>query len=119
MSRVFIIDDHPGFVDAARKLLTAEGFDVVGAASDGTSGVAGVAADRPDVVLLDIQLPDIDGFEVARRLEELSPAPAVVLTSTRDAMDYGSRVDAAPASGFIAKAELTGPRLAAMVRTPA
>jgi DNA-binding NarL/FixJ family response regulator len=113
--RVLIIDDHPGFVDAAKRLLTAEGFDVVGDAPDGLSGVARVQRDGPDVVLLDIQLPDIDGFEVARRLEALSPRPTVVLTSSRDALDYGTRVANAPASGFIRKADLTGEALTAVI----
>jgi DNA-binding NarL/FixJ family response regulator len=115
MPSVMIIDDHAGFVDAARKLLSTEGFDVVGDAPDGQSGVALVEQMHPDVVLLDIQLPDIDGFEVARRLVDITPSPAVVLTSSRDALDYGSRVGAAPARGFIGKAELTGKRLAALV----
>lgn len=115
MPTVMIIDDHRGFVSAARKMLAAEGFDIVGEAFDGESGVAMAEQKRPDVVLLDIQLPDIDGFEVARRLEALDPRPAVVLTSSRDAVDYGPRVTAAAAHGFIGKADLTGARLTEVV----
>lgn len=115
MTTVLIIDDHPGFVSAAHRLLTSEGFEVIGEAFDGLSGVGLAAQLSPDIVLLDIQLPDVDGFEVARRLMELDPAPTVVLTSTRDATDYGSRVRSAAAKGFIGKAELSGARLAAVV----
>lgn len=115
MTTVLIVDDHPAFVSAAHRLLAAEGFDVVGEAFDGLSGIALARQVGPDVVLLDVQLPDVDGFEVARRLFELDPAPTVVLTSTRDATDYGSRVRSAAAKGFIGKAELSGARLAALV----
>lgn len=115
MPTVLIIDDHAGFVSVARQLLTAEGFDVVGEAFDGESGIAMAGRLQPDVVLLDIQLPDIDGFEVSRRLMALNVAPTVVLTSSRDAVDYGSRVAAAAAHGFIGKADLTGARISALV----
>lgn len=115
VTSLVIVDDHAGFVSAARRLLTAEGFEVVGEASDGASGVALAAAVHPEVVLLDIQLPDIDGFEVARRLGSLDPAPTVVLISSRDAADYGSQVGDAAARGFIGKADLSGSRLAALL----
>lgn len=117
MSKVLIIDDHPAFVKAAGQLLAADGFEVVGQAFDGLSGVALAERLRPEIVLLDIQLPDIDGFEVARRLVALDPPPTVVLTSSRDATDYGSRVGRAPAKGFIGKADLSGARLAALVES--
>lgn len=115
MPSLLIIDDHAGFVRAASTMLAAEGFDVIGDAADGLSGVSLVERNRPEVVLLDIQLPDIDGFEVARRLQRLDPAPSVVLTSSREAADYGSRVYTAPARGFICKGDLTGRRLAALL----
>lgn len=115
MPSLVIIDDHAGFVRAARTMLAAEGFDVIGDAPDGRSGVALVEQARPDVVLLDVQLPDIDGFEVACRLHQLDPAPLVVLTSSRDAADYGTRVGTSPARGFVGKADLTGDRIAALV----
>lgn len=112
MTRVLIIDDHPAFASAAGRLLRSGGYDVVGGASDGCSGVELARELHPDVVLLDIQLPDIDGFEVAARLRELDPAPSVVLISSRDATDYGTRVADAAACGFIGKADLTGARVA-------
>lgn len=115
MPKVLIVDDHRPFVTAAGPLLAAAGFEVVGEAFDGVSGVALAEQLQPEVVLLDIRLPDIDGFEVARRLVALDPAPTVVLTSSRDAQDYGRRVERAPAKGFIGKADISGERLAALV----
>ena len=113
---LLIVDDHPGFRSLARKLLEAGGFQVVGEAADGLGAVAIARELRPDVVLLDIQLPDIDGFEVLARLRDHAAGPAVVLTSTRDRADYGERVDHSGASGFIPKAELSGAAVLAVIR---
>ena len=112
---VLIVDDHDGFRESARALLEAEGFAVVGDAADGAAALAAALRLRPDVVLLDVQLPDVDGFAVAERLAALSEPPRVVLISSRDAAAYGSRLDAAPACGFLAKRELSGASLAALV----
>jgi len=112
---VLIVDDHDGFRESARALLEAEGFAVVGDAADGASALAAVRQLRPDVVLLDVQLPDLDGFAVAERLAGLGEPPRVVLTSSRDAASYGPRLDAARACGFLAKRELSGASLAALV----
>ena len=109
---VVIVDDHAEFRAAARALLEAEGFDVVGEAADAAGAVAVAARLRPRVVLLDIQLPDRDGFAVA---DELAEGPQVVLTSSRDARAYGRRLAMAPVRGFIAKRELSGQALAALV----
>lgn len=114
--RVLLVDDHDGFRSAARALLVSEGFRVVGEAADGVSGVA--AADRlaPDVVLLDVGLPDIDGFEVARRLAAGSrPTPVVVLVSARIAASYRRRLIGSPVRGLLSKADLTGPALMALL----
>jgi DNA-binding NarL/FixJ family response regulator len=113
---VLIVDDHDGFRDSARALLEAEGFTVVGDAGDGAAAVAAVALLRPDVVLLDIQLPDADGFTVAERLAAGPDPPRVVLISSREAAAYGRRVGEAPVRGFLAKSELSGAALAALVR---
>ena len=113
---VLIVDDHDGFRESARALLEAEGFTVVGDAADGAAAVAAVARLRPDVVLLDIQLPDADGFAVAGQLAVGPGPPRVVLISSRDAAAYGPRLAAAPACGFLAKRELSGASLAALVR---
>ncbi len=108
---VLIVDDHAGFRGMAWRMLEDAGFDVVGEASDGESALVAVARLNPQLVLLDIQLPDINGFAVARRLAEVSTETVVVLTSSRSASDYGSRLAHSPARGFISKAELSGPVL--------
>ena len=110
---VLIVDDHAGFRHAARALLEADGFDVVGESSTGTEGLADVGAAAPEVVLLDVGLPDLDGIEVAGRLKACpGGGPAVVLTSSRDASDYPPHFEHCGARGFIAKAELSGDALA-------
>src|SRR5207245_1766111 len=100
---LLIVDDHAGFRGFARTLLESEGFEVAGVAADGESALAAVDELRPDVVLLDVQLPGIDGFEVARRIAAAARPPSVVLTSTRDASDYHTRLAESPVRGFIAK----------------
>jgi DNA-binding NarL/FixJ family response regulator len=112
---VVIVDDHAGFRSSARALLEAEGFDVVGEADDGASALAAVDLLRPRVVLLDIQLPDIDGFEVAERLAGAGDPPVVVLISTRAISAYRRRLARSPARGFISKSELSGNALSALV----
>jgi CheY-like chemotaxis protein len=112
---VLIVDDYASFRTRARELLESVGYEVVGEAADGVSAIAAARELRPDMILLDIVLPDIDGIEVARRLAREPNAPAVVLTSTRDGSDFGRRLRDAPALGFIPKAELSGPALALLV----
>jgi len=112
---VLIVDDHAGFRTRARELLESEGFEVVGEAADGDSALAATAQLVPDVVLLDVQLPDIDGFEVAKRLTSAGGGPTVVLVSSREAADFGSLVRTSGARGFIAKGELSGARLRSLL----
>ena len=112
---VLIVDDHREFRESASALLEAEGFAVVGEAADGDEAIAAVGRLRPQVVLLDIQLPDLDGFAVAERLASASDPPRVVLISSREAAAYGPRLDEAAAQGFIPKRELSGSALAALV----
>ena len=109
--RVLIVDDHQPFRDAARRLLTASGFEVVPDAVDGAGALRSVRTLRPDVVLLDVQLPDTTGFDLARQLSRTRQPPAVVLISGRSSADYGRLVERSGACGFIDKAELSGPRL--------
>jgi len=111
---VLIVDDHDGFRESARALLEAEGFAVVGCAPDGASALAAVRRLRPEVVLLDVQLPDLDGFAVAEQLAAVPGPPRVVLISSRDAAAYGRRLGTAPVCGFLAKRELSGASLAAL-----
>ena len=111
---ILIVDDHPSFRAFARDLLESEGFDVIGESEDGQSGLRSALASRPDVVLMDVQLPDMSGFEATRRiLTEL--ATAVVLVSTRDESDYGDDIESSGAAGFVPKAELSGARIRQLV----
>jgi CheY-like chemotaxis protein len=103
---VLIVDDNAVFCASARMLLEREGYEVDEAA-DGVTGIERAAALEPDLVLLDVQLPDIDGFEVAEQLARTESAPPVILISTRDASDYGSLVAASPTRGFISKSTLS------------
>jgi DNA-binding NarL/FixJ family response regulator len=112
---VLIVDDHAAFRASARALLQAEGFEVVGEAADGAGAVAAVAVLRPEIVLLDIQLPDLDGLAVAEQLAAAPDPPAVVLISSRDAAAYGPRLRRTPARGFIPKSGLSGEALAALI----
>ncbi|HLY50852.1 MAG TPA: response regulator transcription factor [Solirubrobacteraceae bacterium] len=115
MATVLIVDDHATFRSSARRLLEAEGFEVVGEAVDGESALEEAAALAPDVVLLDVQLPDINGFEVASRMTDSDAGPAVILISSRDGQDFGPMIKASGALGFVAKAELSGERLRALL----
>jgi len=112
---VLIVDDHVEFRRVARVLLETDGFQVVGEAADGASAIAEAARLRPQLVLLDVQLPDLDGFAVATRLAALAVPPQVVLTSSRSAGSFRRRLAASPALGFVAKSELSGEALAAFV----
>lgn len=112
--RVLIVDDHASFRSSARFLLEAEGYQVVGEAEDGRSGIAEAEKLEPEVVLLDVLLPDVDGFEVASELNARGLA-VVVLISSRDGRDFGSLVERSGARGFIAKTELSGDSLAALL----
>jgi DNA-binding NarL/FixJ family response regulator len=104
--RVLIVDDHQPFRAVARELLESAGYIVIGEAADAAEALAAVAADCPDAVLLDVQLPDRDGFAVASALAA-ADGPAVVLISSRDGEDYGRRLAACGARGFIAKSKLS------------
>jgi DNA-binding NarL/FixJ family response regulator len=115
MNTILIVDDHAAFRVQARALLEADGFVVIGEAETGTSGLAAARSLRPHLVLLDIGLPDVEGFEVAHALAADGPPPFVVLTSSRDASAYGPRVAHSRVLGFIAKDELSGAALRSLI----
>jgi DNA-binding NarL/FixJ family response regulator len=112
---VLIVDDNARFRMRARRSLEADGYTVAAEAADGASGLEAERRHRPDVVLLDIGLPDMSGLEVAERLTRLRNPPAVVLTSTHDVADFGDRVARCGARGFVPKAALSGEALAAVL----
>jgi DNA-binding NarL/FixJ family response regulator len=112
---VLIVDDHAPFGAAARALLQLEGFEIVGEAANALSALEAVGQLRPNVVVLGIQLPDLDGFEVARRLAQAGDPPVIVLVSSRDSSAYRRRLADGPARGFIPKGNLSGAAVAALV----
>ena len=110
---VLIVDDHPSFRASARMLLEAEGYEVIGEAEDGYAALRAVRELVPDIVLLDVQLPDIDGPEVAARLAASNGInPAIVLTSSRDLEDIGGL---SGVRGFIPKSDLSRAALEALL----
>jgi DNA-binding NarL/FixJ family response regulator len=103
---VLIVDDHESFRRSARMLLELEGFEVVGEAEDGASAVELARRLEPELVLLDIALPDTNGFDVA---QQLAGGPSkVILTSSREQRDLGRRVRTSGALGFVPKDHLSG-----------
>ena len=112
---VLVVDDHRGFRVRARLLLEAEGYEVVGEAGDGRTAISESERLRPDLVLLDVQLPDLDGFEVAARITGDGGAPAVVLTSSRDWSDSRELLARSGASGFLPKDQLSGATIAELL----
>jgi CheY-like chemotaxis protein len=112
---VLVVDDHPSFRRFARRLLESAGFAVVDEAADGASALAAVRALQPDVVLLDVLLPDTTGFELAETFSVDPSGPVVVLTSSRSAADFASSLADSSARGFIAKRDLTAAAFTAVV----
>lgn len=115
VGRVFIVDDSEPFRAVARALLESGGYQVVGDAGTGAEALAGVSEAGPDVVLLDIALPDMDGFSVCRALHRTAPDATVVFCSVRDVEHYGDAVERSPAAGFLPKSSLSAAALALVV----
>jgi DNA-binding NarL/FixJ family response regulator len=112
---VLIVDDHPSFRASARAVLEANGYDVVGEAPDGASALSAARRLKPDIVLLDVQLPDANGFDICEFLCGDGPSPRIVLVSSRDASDYNGLIQTSHARGFISKADLSGETLKAVL----
>lgn len=115
MTRVLIVDDYAPFRARAKALLEAEGFRVVGEAATAGEAVAAAERNRPDLVLLDVHLPDSDGFDAAERLTSAARGVNVVLVSSRDYSNFAALVQRSGARGFLPKAELSGARLAQLL----
>lgn len=115
---VLVVDDHSAFRASVRRLLESEGYRVIAEADDGLSAVAAANRLTPDIVVLDVQLPDIDGFEVAERIAAAAHGapPAIVLVSSRDRSDFGPLLDSPSVRGFVSKADLTGRALTELLR---
>jgi DNA-binding NarL/FixJ family response regulator len=105
--RILIVDDHAGFRASARRMLEAGGFEVAGEAQDAASARAAVRELSPDAILLDVQLPDGDGIELASELSPNGSAPAIVLCSSRRADELGPALSQSGARGFVTKDELS------------
>ena len=115
-ARAVIVDDHAAFRASARRLLEVSGFDVVGEASDGVSGLALVRELEPELVLLDVALPQMNGFDVA---EHLAHSPSkVILISSRERKDLGRRVRQSGAVGFVSKDDLSADAVLALLAEP-
>ena len=104
MVSVIIVDDHEGFRLSAKRLLQTEGYDVIGEADDGASAIRLARELAPEVMVVDVHLPDIDGFTLAA----VEPAPRIVLVSSHGSSDFGPLVQRSPAVGFVSKGELSG-----------
>jgi DNA-binding NarL/FixJ family response regulator len=112
---VLIVDDHARFRQTARRALERDGWTIAGEAVDGPGALRAARALEPDVVLLDVGLPGMSGLEVARRMRDGMPQLVVVVISTHDSADYHDLAVASGARGFLAKAELTGAALNALL----
>lgn len=113
---VLIVDDHAAFRAGARALLEADGYDVVGEAGDGRTGLDAIASLCPDVVLLDVRLPDMDGFAVSERVAACGCVTAVIVTSSSDDPLYPARAQRSGARGFVAKHDVCGAALDRLLR---
>ena len=109
-----IVDDHPSFRASARAVLEASGFEVIAEAADGSTALELLHRLHPDVVLLDVQLPDMSGFDVCVECGDVEDT-AIILVSSRDGSDFGDLIERCGARGFIPKADLTGEAIAAFV----
>jgi CheY-like chemotaxis protein len=113
---LLLVDDHADFRQFAQMILEAEGFDVIGSVGSGEEALTEAARLTPDLVLLDVHLPGIDGFTTAERLAEFARPPTVILISSRRARAFGAKIENAPVRGFLTKQELSGANLASLIQ---
>jgi DNA-binding NarL/FixJ family response regulator len=114
--RILVIDDNAAFRRALGQVLDTHCFVVVATAATGASGVQLAREHEPDLVIVDVQLPDVDGFDVAEQLTQLDPTMEVILTSGLDSSDLGTLVTDSSARGFIPKAELSAQAIDSLLR---
>lgn len=112
---VVIADDHPQFRSATRVMLESAGYDVIGEAGDAKQAIAECHRLHPDLLILDVQLPDNDGFAVAAELSLDADSPTIVLVSNREASDFGDLINGAHVAGFISKIDFSEGTLRALI----
>lgn len=113
--RILVVDDHAGFRRQASLMLSDAGYDVVGEATDAASAITATRDLHPEVVLVDVGLPDVDGFAVAEAITAVDGSPVVVLISAREPDDYGTRSRSCGARAFLRKADLSPGSLRAVL----
>jgi DNA-binding NarL/FixJ family response regulator len=116
--RCLIVDDNASVREEVRALLTEQGLEVVGGAGSATEGLRQIAELQPDVALIDIDLGEESGFELARRLSERpdqAASPHLILISTHDEAEYAELIATSPAIGFLAKTDLSAARIRRML----
>lgn len=112
---VLIVDDHPSIRKAARLVLDTKGFIVIGAVADGEAAVVETLRRQPDIVLLDVGLPDMTGFEAASRLRDAASSAVILLVSSRERSDFGPLIVDSGANGFVQKEQLSGETIRAEI----
>jgi DNA-binding NarL/FixJ family response regulator len=112
---VLVVDDHSGFRASARQLLESEGFEVIGEAEDGESAVKKAEELQPELALVDVYLPDVDGLVVASRLRGLENPPAVILISSHGQSELDPLIPDSGARGFLPKSRLSREALEALL----
>ena len=118
MQGVLLVDDHAEFRAFARGLIIDAGYSVIAEAADGSAALRAAELLHPEIVVLDIRLPDMSGLEVARRMNAGPDAPVVILISSGDRRDYEQVAREAGARGFIAKADLTAASVRVLADRP-
>lgn len=113
--RVLIVDDQPPFREAARMVVEmSEGFEVAGEAENGEMAIEMASSLKPDLILMDVQMPGVDGLEATKRIMESRDPPKILVMSTHESGDYSGPAEAAGAIAFVPKSEFSMGLLAAV-----